>query len=84
MEELMLNEAKEQVVTGFEKFSSGAGVNTQVSNERLSADFLKRRRTDILHLFFLLHLDGMQVRKGIDGQAVWSCVARYHGRRFLI
>ena len=34
MEEQMLNEAKEQVVTGFEKFSSGSGVNTQVSNKR--------------------------------------------------
>ena len=31
MEDAMVTEAKEQVITGFEKFSSGAGVNTQVS-----------------------------------------------------
>ena len=41
MEEQMLNEAKEQVVTGFEKFSSGSGVNTQVSK-------MKRQLTILL------------------------------------
>mgnify|MGYP006957667211 CR=1 FL=1 len=69
MEEQMLNEAKEQVVTGFEKFSSGSGVNTQVS-----------QKNETLTVFATAR---MQICQRTDGQTIRPLMALDHGRGLL-